>query len=439
MPFKVWVTSVENSGMALLGVGMQRRSPLGDLSLSGALMPYLWGLVGLTLAITGASNVDGGRWYLLGPGLACMAMAAGIWRVDWARVPAVFVRALPYLGVLLLDVVGLGAPRAYTTLAVALTIAMVWSGFALERIDVVLLSLMCALSILLPQWRQFPHGTALWHTLEIWLLVTTAGAVMHWLRSRLDEAAQRVLQAQAEVAELKAQALVRDQRAEAQRAEQAAARLAEQARLQEQIAGHAVTLAGAAGEVRGNTDSAAAATEQMAQALQELTRTAQVTEGITSSVVRKADRAAEVIRALESSSAEIMAASDVIQAIAGQTNLLALNATIESARAGEAGRGFAVVATEVKDLARQSGNNADSITRTLAEVRAQVADAVAEVTEITASMAELSSHHGTLAAAIEQQSAAVAEVSRSVQEAAGEVASMADGIRALEKISHTSP
>jgi uncharacterized protein YoxC len=438
VPFKRRVGSAETTGVEPSNMAMHRRGPLEDLSLSGSLMPPLWGLVGLTLAITGASNVDGGRWYLLGPGLACMGMAAGIWRLDWARVPAVFVRALPYLGILLLDASVLGAPRAYTTMAVVLTIAMVWSGFALERIDVALLSLMCAVSIFLPQWRQFPHATAVWHVLEIWLMVTTAGAVMHWLRSRLDEAAERVLHAQAEVADLQSQALVRDRQTEAQRAEQAAARLSEQAQLQQQIAGHAATLAGAAGDVSSNTDSAAAATEQMAQALRELTRTAQVTEGITSSVVRKADRAAAVIRALESSSAEIMAASDVIQAIAGQTNLLALNATIESARAGEAGRGFAVVATEVKDLARQSGENADSITRTLAEVQAQVADAVAEVTEITASMAELSSHHGTLAAAIEQQSAAVAEVSRSVQEAATEVTSMADGIRALEKISHSS-
>jgi hypothetical protein len=217
-----------------------------------------------------------------------------------------------------------------------------------------------------------------------------------------------------------------------------APRLVEQTRLHQQIAAHAAELAGAAGQVSRNADSAAAATEQMAQALHELTRTAQVTDGITSSVARKADRAAEVIRALESSSGQILAASDVIQAIAAQTNLLALNATIESARAGDAGRGFAVVATEVKDLARQSGNNADSITRTLAAVQAQVADAVAEISEITNSMAELSSHHGTLAAAIEEQSSAVAEVSRSTQGAAGEVASMADGIRALEKISHTS-
>jgi methyl-accepting chemotaxis protein len=141
------------------------------------------------------------------------------------------------------------------------------------------------------------------------------------------------------------------------------------------------------------------------------------------------------MKALESTSAQIMTASDLIQSIAEQTNLLALNATIESARAGESGKGFAVVANEVKDLARQSGENADSISRTLTEVKAQVGAAVTQVMEITNSMNELSAHHSTLAAAIEEQSAAVAEVTRTVQQTADESQTMASGIRALKQIS----
>src|SRR6185503_12139177 len=145
-----------------------------------------------------------------------------------------------------------------------------------------------------------------------------------------------------------------------------------------------------------------------------------------------------VIKALEASSAQIMTASDVIQSIAEQTNLLALNATIESARAGESGRGFAVVANEVRELARQSGQNADTINRTLTEVRAQVGAAVTQVMEIVSGMDQLSTHHVALTAAIEQQTATVAGVTETVHRTAEETETMAAGIRALEQISRSA-
>jgi len=408
------------------------------MSISGRLMPYLWLIVGATLTLTGASNADGGRWFLLGPGVVCLAVTAGIWRVDWRRVPVWFVRTLVGGGVTLLGVVGAGAPHSDRALIVTTAIAMMWTGIALDLSDLAGVSLMCGAAIMLPQLRQYPTSTALWHTLEDWLLVTACGAAMHWLRRQMDAGALAAARAQAQASGVQAQALLDREQAVAEQSRSATAELAERTRLQAQVAEETTALAEASSAVRSQTMSVATATEQMSHALAELTRTAQATDQITTGVAAKAHDASDVMRALKTSSAEIMAASDVIQAIAEQTNLLALNATIESARAGEAGRGFAVVANEVKDLARQSGENADSITRTLAEVQIQVSAAVDRVTEITTSMGELSAHNGALAAAIEEQSASVHQVSQSVQQTARQVSTMADGIQALERISRVS-
>ena len=162
----------------------------------------------------------------------------------------------------------------------------------------------------------------------------------------------------------------------------------------------------------------AAAAEELAASIQEISGRVNQTTMVVDKATREARETNEKVGGLAVAAQKIGEVVNLIQEIAAQTNLLALNATIEAARAGELGKGFAVVAAEVKELANQTSKATEEISGQVAAIQASTDAAVSSIQIISATMEEANENSAAIAAAIEEQGSATNEISRNVVDAA---------------------
>jgi methyl-accepting chemotaxis protein I, serine sensor receptor len=218
-------------------------------------------------------------------------------------------------------------------------------------------------------------------------------------------------------------------------------------------------------DLSSRTEEQAAALEQTAASMVELTET--VKQNAESAVIANnlaltahhnsaegsmaVEQVFSTMQAIDTSSSKVAEIISIIEGIAFQTNILALNAAVEAARAGEEGRGFAVVAGEVRTLAQRSSGAAKeikalidaSVERTQVGNRLvgetsnkmqEISDSVSRVTKI---MEEIASASKEQSKGIDQVAQAVTQMDEVTQQNAALVEEAAAAAQSMEMQTQT--
>ena len=186
----------------------------------------------------------------------------------------------------------------------------------------------------------------------------------------------------------------------------------------EQSANQSSKVSSALAEATAGVTAAAAASDEFAMSIGEISRQASTSAELARKASSAAVNADSTISELTTSASEVGKIVELISTIAQRTNLLALNASIEAARGGEAGRGFAVVATEVKELATQTGKATEQVAGQIRAMQDTTTASVTALRDIAQQIKQLETTAVSIAAAVDQQSVAGQDLARSIDLAA---------------------
>ena len=238
-------------------------------------------------------------------------------------------------------------------------------------------------------------------TLVVWL-ARSINSSLRGMSRELGEGGQMVVEASSQMS-ASAQSM-------SQGAAEQAASLEETSASMEEIAAMTRTNA-------DNSQQAAALMAEAARVLEQSNQSFTDMVGAMDSIKESSNRVSKIIKTIDE--------------IAFQTNILALNAAVEAARAGDAGMGFAVVADEVRNLAQRSAQAARDTTALIEGAIASSSDGGQRVAQAAESFA-----------AITDRVTAVKRLVDSVSVASGQQAHGIDqvlqGIRQMEKVTQTT-
>jgi methyl-accepting chemotaxis protein len=188
-----------------------------------------------------------------------------------------------------------------------------------------------------------------------------------------------------------------------------------------------------AAENAESVTTVAAACRELSASSTEISRLTADSARLTQSAVGEVALATEAVGAMNDAMRRVDGILALIVKVAEQTNLLALNATIEAARAAEHGKGFAVVATEVKELARSTGDATGEIAQQVERMQGAAQRVALSIQGIHRSVSQIDDGAVAVARALAEEAVATADIDRMITEVSentNRVSTRIGGVRA---------